>query len=648
MRIDLKKFLFIGFQKEKDAFFAKAQEFGLIHFISKDPKSVGTISHDVQTITGALKILRGLPPVEQETLEQFHLGDGIAYKVVDLHHKIEKLHEELRILGLDIARVKPFGDFSLDDVKKIEKESNRVVQFFAGKPGLAEDGLLPDTAVYVNSDQGLDYFIAISPAPIVTKDMIEMKIDHPLGVLLQRQQAAENELDRIEAQLKTYAKYDSFLHETLLYRLDKQNLQVASSLAQPAMEGELFAIEGWTPENKIDEMYTFVNKMHVFVEEIEIGEKDPIPTYLQNEGFSRMGEDLVNIYDTPSATDKDPSLWVLFSFALFFSVIMGDGGYGLVFLLAALFVRYKMGSRLQGAGKRFWKLAVLLSVSCIAWGLFTNSFFAMSLSPTNPIRAYSPLTWLAIKKIGYSINLHDQTYLEAVKKYSNLAPITDPREFLLNAVTVKDGELNYELADTMNGGELMEIAIVIGVVHLILSMLRYVRRNWASAGWVLVLIGSFLYFPGYLGTPSFINYVFGVSMETAQIEGLYLIEGGFALAIVLSLIQNKWLGLLEPMTAIQILADVLSYLRLYALGLAGGIVAATVNEFAASSGLILGMILALIGHITNIVLSIMGGVIHGLRLNFIEWYHYSFHGGGKPYRPLKKLFNVKKEQSNEL
>lgn len=644
MRVDLKKFLFIGLQKEKEAFFTKAQEFGVIHFISKAPKNVGVISPEVQTITAALKILRRLPPVNQETLEQFHLGDGIAYKVVELQGKIGKYEEELRILGLEISRVKPFGNFAIEDLRAIEKEGKRVVQFFAAKPGLAEDGLLPETALYVSSDNGLDYYITISPTPIVTKDMIEMKIDHQLGALVKRQRFVSAELELAEKQLKTYAKYDKFLHETLLSRLDKQNLAVNSSFAKQTMEGELFAIEGWTPVNKIDEMHVLVDKMHVFADEVAIEESDVVPTCLQNEGFGKMGEDLVNIYDTPSHTDKDPSLWVLFSFALFFAVILGDGGYGLLFLLAALFVRYKMGSRLQGVGKRVWKLVLLLSLCTVAWGFATNTFFAISLPPTNPLRAYSPLTWLAIKKIGYFIDLKNQTYLEAVEKYSALAPITDPREFLLNANEVKDGYVTYELADTLNGGIMMEIALVIGVGHLIFSMLRYVRRNWASAGWVLVLIGAFLYVPGYLDTPSFLNYVFGLDIHTAQTEGLYLMGFGFVLAFVLSLIQNRLLGLLEPMTAIQILADVLSYLRLYALGLAGSIVAATVNEFVASSGFVLATILALFGHITNIVLSLMGGVIHGLRLNFIEWYHYSFHGGGRPYRPLKKLSNVNKEQ----
>ncbi len=80
------------------------------------------------------------------------------------------------------------------------------------------------------------------------------------------------------------------------------------------------------------------------------------------QGIFRLGEDLVHIYDTPSATDKDPSNWVLYSFALFFAFIIGDAGYGLVYLAIALFLKYKFPN-VKGAGKRFINLFILISVA---------------------------------------------------------------------------------------------------------------------------------------------------------------------------------------------------------------------------------------------------------------------------------------------
>ena len=117
--------------------------------------------------------------------------------------------------------------------------------------------------------------------------------------------------------------------------------------------------------------------------------------------------------------------------------------------------------------------------------------------------------------------------------------------------------------------------------------------------------------------------------------GLQLIAVGIPSAFVLAIFKNGLLGLTEVMKLIQVFSDVLSYLRLYALGLSGSIVSATINDVAASLPFLLAIVLMAIGHLLNMALGIMGGVIHGLRLNFLEWYHYSFEGGGKRFRPLE-------------
>ena len=114
-----------------------------------------------------------------------------------------------------------------------------------------------------------------------------------------------------------------------------------------------------------------------------------------------------------------------------------------------------------------------------------------------------------------------------------------------------------------------------------------------------------------------------------------MLYGGIGLAFVFALIQKKWGAFHELMNVVQIFGDVLSYIRLYALALAGMMVASTFNSLGVSAGLLGGIVIILFGHLTNISLSIMGGVIHGLRLNFLEWYHYSFEGGGRLFNPLR-------------
>jgi V/A-type H+-transporting ATPase subunit I len=173
------------------------------------------------------------------------------------------------------------------------------------------------------------------------------------------------------------------------------------------------------------------------------------------------------------------------------------------------------------------------------------------------------------------------------------------------------------------------------MIHIALSFARYLPRNYSHIGWIAVLFGAYLYFPNYLKATSLLYYVFGIPPQVGATEGLYLMLGGLTAAVAIGIITSGIAGLLELVNVIQVFADVMSYLRLYALGLAGTIVSQTINEISASVPFVVAVVLLVIAHAVNMALGIIGGVIHGLRLNFLEWYHYSFEGGGKLFRPLK-------------
>lgn len=107
MRFDVKKYLFIGVEKERDAFFKEAQDAGIIHFIKSTLKPIKEESANVHNLTTAIKVLRGLPPTPQEETDEFDLAEGIATKILELQHHLEQLAEEERVNRLDISRVSP-------------------------------------------------------------------------------------------------------------------------------------------------------------------------------------------------------------------------------------------------------------------------------------------------------------------------------------------------------------------------------------------------------------------------------------------------------------------------------------------------------------------------------------------------------------
>lgn len=633
MREDVRKFLFLGLEQDKESFFKDAQSEGIIHFIDPNQSGHREVPQEIQHLTAAMKILRGLPTHEQE--ENFlNLDvDQIVERILFLHEKREKLAEDMRVMNLEISRITPFGDFSFDDIGYIEQKGNCKIQFFCARPNLFEEIPEPDNILFIANENGLDYYAAVNDHPVSYERMIEMKFEHSLGYLRQKDRELHQEFRKVEHELKPNAKYNDFLHHALIEKLNQYHLFNAQTYVQHAMDEKLFAVEGWVPENKIDLLKTIIGDKNIYSEEIAIEPTDVIPTYLENRGLGRLGEDLVHIYDTPSSTDKDPSTWVLGAFALFFAFIIGDAGYGLIYLTLALFLRYKFPNA-KGAGKRFLDLFTVLCVGCVIWGTLMTSFFGMEIGMDNPLRKFSLVQWLAEKKMAYHILHNDSVAKEWVAKFPELKSVTDPHTFVSFTPGGATGPL---ILNRLTDNIMFEIALFVGVLHLILSLLRYTFRNWHNIGWVAFLVGAYLYFPFYLKTPSILNYVGGIDLERGGAFGFDLMFAGIGIAWVLAIIKHGWAGVFEVMVLIQIFADTLSYLRLYALGLAGAIVASTINEIASGMPLIIGILLILVSHAINIVLSTMSGVIHGLRLNFLEWYHYSFEGGGRQFKPLKKL-----------
>ncbi|MGC1878781.1 MAG: V-type ATP synthase subunit I [Rhabdochlamydiaceae bacterium] len=637
MIIGVKKYLILGAKEEIDQFFATAQKKGVIEFIPPHGKKTIETPLEIQHLVSAMRILRKLPVKKPyEGGGDLEYADEIAQRILEIKGEVERLSEEKRLLESEIVRVAPFGDFSLEDIDFIEKKGKCEIQFFCMKTAKSHLTNISDELIFIGSVYDLDYFIAIGKEPHSYPGMIEMRIDRPLGELQTHLSFVKESLHQIEAELKGYAGHLDFLHEAFVERLNDFNLLMAKKEVTYPLENSLFAIEAWIPSNKVSILYSIIDGMAIHCEPILIETTDRVPTYMENKGVQRIGEDLVKIYDIPATTDKDPSGWVFWFFALFFAMIVADGGYGLIYLGLCLYLRFKYRN-LRGSGKRLLNLATILATSCIIWGILTSAFFGIQISPKSWFSKISIMQYLVVKKADYHLAHRDDVYQFWVSKYSDLSNVSSGREFLDTAVVKKGEHLKYEALDAFSDTILLELSLMIGVIHISLSLLRYLRRHWAGIGWVTFMIGAYLYFPLILKATSMIHFLGLVDRTIGEAIGLQLIYTGIAVALFLAIVQKRLKGIGEIATLIQVFADVLSYLRLYALGLAGAIMAETFNDIGVGVGLFLGVLVILVGHSVNIMLGIMSGMIHGLRLNFIEWYHYSFDGGGRLFHPLIRL-----------
>lgn len=634
--VQLKKYLFIGVQEDLQTFFHRAQKKGMIQFVSAKGKAQIEVPDSIRKIVHALKILRALPTAAPLASAQQVDLDHLATKVVNIKGQIEKWLEEKRIVEGEIARIAPLGDFSLEEIRQLEQATNRSIQFFCIKRGKERNLLQEETLFYVNSDYELDYFMGIHSHPQTFSSAIEIHIEKSLSQLEKQKKELIHSISQAREQLKRMTAYLEALSEHLRARINSYHLDAAIHKSEHPLDGTLFAIEAWVPSTKLSSLFSLLKGIAVHGEEIGIRKAERVPTYMENRGHRQIGEDLVHIYDAPSPEDRDPSGWVFWSFILFFSMIISDAGYGLLYLLGALTVRWRFPT-LQRAGKRFCNLVIAIAIGCIGWGILSSSYFGIIFPPNHPVNDVSLTSYLTKKKASYHLAARDGEYASWVQQIPSLASVNTPQQFLEQGI-VQDGDKTvYKVFAHFSDSVFLELALLIGVIHISLSLLRYASRNYAGIGWVIAIIGGYLYFPSILGSTSLICFTGLLSKEVAYSIGYQFLLGGIALAFLLSLIQNRLGGLKEIGKPIELFADILSYLRLYALGLAGMTLATTFNEMARQIGGILGFCVLIGGHLTNITVGIMGGVIHGLRLNFIEWYHHSFEGGGKLFDPLKLL-----------
>lgn len=637
MRIPVRKYLFIGSRKAHAEFFEKAQKEGVMQFISVSGEKPHHLPKAIVELQQAISILRKQAVRLKEQYFEFSEVPDLVKKILEAKREIENCHEEVRLIKTEIVKVQPLGDFNLKEIEELKAETKKEIQFFFIRHGRLMAEEIPKDLIFLKREFDFDYYMYVGDHKFVSSLFTEINVTRSLSELkfdLNRFNALAHEK---EQELKNFTAYQDSLTDYLFKEMNEINLTFAKNDVDMHLDQYLFAIEAWIPENKLDSVTRLLQGLPIYAEEVRTEEGDKIPTYLENKGLGKIGEDLLEIYDTPSITDKDPSPWMIWPFAIFFGMIIADAAYGMVFLLTSLFLWWKF-SDAKGAKRRFLTLFTILSSVSIIWGVMVGSYFSVTFDPGHPLNRISLLYPLATHKVDYNMKHNTPLYKEWLQDFPKLAGVNNASEFMEKAVTEKNGTETFPVMAEMYDSILLEIALIVGILHLSLAFFRNLYRNWAGIGWIATMFGGFLYFPKVLDSITIVNYMNWMTPATSIFVGQQLLYYGMGVAILLSIIQSKWSGILSILKILEIFADTLSYLRLYALGLASLVLGATFNQIGMTyGGYAFGWLIILIGHIINISLAAGGGLIHGLRLHFLEWFHHCFEGEGYKFNPLRLL-----------
>ena len=605
MIVKMSKYAFMVYHREYDAFLTTLRELGVVHVKETnsvlDNAELQALLAERKQVSTAIRYCKNLNSQTKEVTVAPARGltkaEGLKLvgKLEEMQEKQAQLQAAKVSLEKDIAYMDIWGEFSYANIRRLKKAGFDVTFFSCPTSKYEPKWGEEYNAFLVNNFQSVTYFVTVTKTgtPI---DIDAERPKMPDRGLAKLHLAMEQLLDNIKVlnnQLKEYAaeQYNTLVE---LEKNIQNEFNLSNTLVQTDREAgdKLMLLEGFVPTEEAPAMEVALEKEGYYFQELDIQDGDRVPIKLKNNKFNRLYEPITKMFSLPNYTEFDPTPLFAPFFMLFFGLCFGDGGYGLLVLLACSFFKRKVNPDF----KPYLTLFQYLGLAAIIVGTCTGSFFGIALA--------------------------DVPALSKVKDYF------------------------------VSSDNLMTFSIVIGLVQIIfgktvaafkMKAQKGVKYSIAPFAWVFVITALALAFglPMLnLQLPETVKTVFiGIAVIGLVVAYLYNSPGK-------NIFLNFGTGLWNTYNmASGLLGDTLSYIRLFAIGLTGAILGGVFNQLAVdmTEGMnivlraVCMFLILLVGHAINIGLCTISSLVHPLRLIFVEYYkNAEFEGGGKEYRPFKK------------
>ncbi len=585
----LAKVTIYGHVSKKDKTLTDLQNIGCLHILPLKEGEYYSKGVSAQS-REALKFLLSCPSRRRQVRRYWKFdARKIEMASLELQERMRTLEDEKDYLIERIENLKLWGDFEFPTQAELKEHR---LWFYLIPHYEMKKFERPDLIwKIINRDNRFCYTVIVSENEPENMPVERLHMGgRSRRVLEERLEEVEIHLEDIRSERFSLTRW-CYLLARSLNQLDSE-AELEKVKFQTFDNEPLFALQAWAPKEKEETLkkYARASALALELKEPERGENPP--TLLHNQKAASSGEDLVKFYMTPGYWLWDPSSVVFYSFCLFFAMILSDAGYGIVLGLIILLFWKKM--RKSETGKRLRTLFSGLVISTIIWGMLVGSYFG----------------------------------------------ITPPKGSILGSI---------HFLSVHDFATMMGLSVVIGIVHVVIANLMNAKRSgWhlealAPLGWAFMVLGGFLFAVSRFEIP--IAYFL-------DIAGKSLAGGGAACVIFFTssernIFKRILFGFLGLTKVTQAFGDVLSYLRLFALGLASASLAISFNGLGTDVmhavpgiGIFFAILIFLIGHVLNFLLSMLSGFVHGLRLNFIEFFNWGIAEEGRPFKAFKRKEEV--------
>ncbi|GAA6256231.1 V-type ATPase 116kDa subunit family protein [Bacteroides sp. f07] len=606
----MKKLTFLVYHKEYEGFLNSLRELGVVHIVEKQQGAADNteLQENIRLSNRLAATLKLLQNQKHEKNAVIAAEGGTAARGMQVLDEVDalqtehgKLSQQLQSYAKEKEALEAWGNFEPDGIQKL-KDAGYVIGFYSCSEGnYKEEWETEYNAMIVNRISSKVFFVTVTKAgQEVDLDVEQAKLPaYSLSRLEALYDTTEQAIEENEKKLVALSETDIPSLKAAIKELQSQIefSKVVLSSEQTAGD-KLMLIEGWAPAYSKVEIEAYLNDAHVYYEITDPMPGDDVPIRLNNKGFFAWFEPICKLYMLPKYNELDLTPFFAPFFMIFFGLCLGDSGYGLFLFLGATAYRL-LAKKVTPSAKSIISLIQVLAVSTFFCGLLTGTFFGANIYD---------LDWPIVQRLKHAV--------------------------------------------LMDNNDMFQLSLILGVIQILFGMvLKAVNQTIqfgfkyavATIGWIILLVSTA------------VSFLFSSSEMLPSVLWI----GGTAYKVVLcisgamiflfnspgkNIFMNIGLGLWDSYNMVTgLLGDVLSYVRLFALGLSGGILAGVFNSLAVGmspdnviAGPIVMVLIFVIGHAINIFMNVLGAMVHPMRLTFVEFFKNSgYEGGGKEYKPFR-------------
>ena len=571
-------------------------------------------------------------PIEKLFFHAENLLGEIEKNTIDNEQILEKINEQKQGVNQDFQIVKHLTDFDFDlsdigesyytlvkagrtsDLDSIKTEIDKIeksVLYFKEIGTKKEPEWIIVLAAHISEKDKIE--------KICRDKLLEFDLKHLRGVPTDVLKSLKKEMIKLEKERLRIASYllgqsEKYLGDLLILREEIQLERIRKEVSKNfAKTQKTYVIKGWVLENKDYDLKILVERVSknrvVYSSDVPSVNPDNPPTYIETPAWAKVFRTFVDMFSTPKYNELNPTIILAIFFIIFFGVMLGDAGYGMILIILSVFGIFKFG-KYSSLIKEWATMGLLLGITTTIFGFLTYSFFGDFIPRFFFTKQSEPL---------YSFNIFGVKF--------PIEPLRDPLSILT-------------------------IALILGLIQLNVGVILAIYQSYKRREFKNMLTKNLSWIPLQIGGGLLIGYyILGWYINNILI---YVAAFLTLLGFILLFIKEGPLGFFAVTGYI---GDWLSYARLLALGLATGGMALAFNTVAELLpqiipivGLILMPILLVIAHTVNLGLNTLGAGVHSLRLQYVEFFNRFYEGGGRAFSPFKtdRKYTKLKNENIEL